>query len=260
MSSAPSQEEKVHAAAPEAVSAAIEAAEGAPAPSAATAPADSEILYIQLGDLGQQPALTRFVIEAQPEAAEFYAEQWLLGPDGNARFDAGIDIPLPKDVEIKPGELVKVDLKVRARCFNLFWNWGASPGVPRLPPVGQPTGYWLVPRSSIAQMAKAPNWADGSVGRSQRTLHMPNAPGLMDPGYTGPVIVQIMNLGMEIVQLKRGEAVVQIASPMLAATEYCSCAPGSALAELAFKPTARGAGGFGSTGAAGSSTAAAQAP
>lgn len=215
-------------------------------------------LYIQIGSVSQQAPVTRFVIEAQPETAEFYREQWLLGDGGNARYDAGIDIPFPKDIVIAPGELAKIDMLVRVRCLNLFWNWGASPGVPPSPPCGQPSGFWLLPRSSIAHTAKRANWADdGDVSRPQRVLSMPNAPGLIDPTYPGTLKVQLHNPGSEPVRFKRGEAVVQIASPMLAPAEYCRCMPGSALSGAVFVETARTADGFGSTGAAGSSTEAA---
>ena len=68
-----------------------------------------------------------------------------------------------------------------------------------------------------------------------------NTPGLIDAGYRGEVKVLLINHGQEPVTLSRGERIAQL---VVQRVEHVTLAP---VTELA--PTARGAGGFGSTGA-----------
>ena len=67
-----------------------------------------------------------------------------------------------------------------------------------------------------------------------------NAPGTVDADYRGEVMVILINLGAEAVTVRRGDRIAQLLiSPVLQA----------ALTEVAdLDATARGAGGFGSTG------------
>lgn len=67
-----------------------------------------------------------------------------------------------------------------------------------------------------------------------------NAPGTIDADYRGEVKVLLINLGAEAVVLRRGERIAQLVIAPVAA---------AALVEVeALDQTARGAGGFGSTG------------
>ncbi|MFN3595951.1 MAG: dUTP diphosphatase [Rubricoccaceae bacterium] len=68
-----------------------------------------------------------------------------------------------------------------------------------------------------------------------------NSPGTIDADYRGEVQVLLVNLGPEPFVVARGERVAQL---VVARYERAALAPAEALAE-----TARGAGGFGSTGA-----------
>lgn len=75
---------------------------------------------------------------------------------------------------------------------------------------------------------------------ARRGLMLPNAPGTIDADYRGEVLVLLLNAGDEPVTLSHGERIAQLV-----------VAPVSrALFELAesLDDTARGAGGFGSTG------------
>ena len=69
-----------------------------------------------------------------------------------------------------------------------------------------------------------------------------NSPGTVDADYRGEVKVILINLGAEDVTIRRGDRIAQmIVAPVVQAT----------LSEVAsLDETARGAGGFGSTGAA----------
>ncbi len=69
-----------------------------------------------------------------------------------------------------------------------------------------------------------------------------NAPGTVDADYRGEVMVILINLGAEAVTVRRGDRIAQLLiSPVVQAD----------LAEVAdLDATARGAGGFGSTGEA----------
>ncbi|HTO11703.1 MAG TPA: dUTP diphosphatase [Candidatus Binatia bacterium] len=67
-----------------------------------------------------------------------------------------------------------------------------------------------------------------------------NTPGLIDAGYRGEVKALLINHGQEPVTLSRGDRIAQL---VVQRVEHVTLAPVRALA-----PSARGAGGFGSTG------------
>lgn len=73
-------------------------------------------------------------------------------------------------------------------------------------------------------------------------ITLPNSPGTIDPDYRGEVRVIMQNLGKDSVTLERGERIAQL---VFARFET----PGVTLVE-AVSETARGEGGFGSTGTA----------
>ena len=106
-----------------------------------------------------------------------------------------------------------------------------APGARHLVPTGLrvaiPTGYagLVLPRSGLAL-------------RSGVTVL--NAPGLIDSGYRGEVGVLLVNLGAEAVTITRGERIAQL---LIQAVERATLVEVRALGA-----TARGAGGFGSTG------------
>jgi dUTP pyrophosphatase len=152
----------------------------------------------------------------------------------NTRLDSGVDLPAPEDVVVGPGEVVKVNLGVRAVCLRQY-VWGAPPGA------GLPWAYRLVPRSSI----------------SKTPLMVANSEGIIDLGYRGPLIAAVRNVSGEAYVIKAGEALFQLVSPDLAPPEYeVLSADDPRTAEyFGAGATERGAGGFGSTGAAGSAAA-----
>jgi dUTP pyrophosphatase len=78
-------------------------------------------------------------------------------------------------------------------------------------------------------------------GRALREgLALVNAPGTLDADYRGEVMVLVVNLGRDPVTIRRGERVAQLVVCPVARVEVTE------IAEL--DATARGHGGFGSTG------------
>jgi dUTP pyrophosphatase len=132
----------------------------------------------------------------------------------------------------------QVSLPTRARDgdagLDLAANIDATvgPGERALVPTGLavaiPEGHagLVLPRSGLA---------------SRLGLTLANAPGLIDPGYRGEVTVAVVNLDPRAaVEIRRGDRIAQ-----LVVVPFASVEPED-IDEL--PETARGAGGFGSTG------------
>ena len=144
------------------------------------------------------------------------------------RLPHGTDLPLPAyETEGAAG----LDLRAAiAEGFSL------APGERALVPTGLamqlPTGFegQVRPRSGLA------------VKHGVTVL---NAPGTVDSDYRGEVKVPLINLGQEPFAIARGDRIAQmVIAPVTRAV----------LTEVAgLDATARGAGGFGSTGVAGGS-------
>jgi dUTP pyrophosphatase len=107
-----------------------------------------------------------------------------------------------------------------------------KPGARALVPTGIalaiPAGFagFVLPRSGLAL---------------RHGLSLLNTPGLIDAGYRGEIKVLLVNHGEAAVSLERGDRVAQI---VVQRVERVALAPVAVLPE-----SARGAGGFGSTGA-----------
>ena len=106
-----------------------------------------------------------------------------------------------------------------------------KPGEPNLVPTGIfmefPPGYeaQIRPRSGLAL---------------KHALTIPNSPGTIDAGYRGEVAIIMLNDGKEHFAIKRGDRIAQMVINKLPEVEIV------AVDELS--DTARGKGGFGSTG------------
>jgi dUTP pyrophosphatase len=107
-----------------------------------------------------------------------------------------------------------------------------APGARALVPTGfaldVPAGYEVQvrPRSGLAHRAG---------------VTILNAPGTIDSDYRGPVGVVLVNLGSEPHTIRRGDRIAQLIVAPVVQAEFRE--------SLALGETARGAGGFGSTGA-----------
>jgi len=117
---------------------------------------------------------------------------------------------------------------LRAAVEGDLW---LAPGARRLVPTGLrleiPPGFegQVRPRSGLAL---------------QQGLTLPNAPGTIDSDYRGEVQVILANLSSRPVRIRRGQRIAQLVIAPVAQARFEEVA--------AVDPTARGAGGFGSTG------------
>lgn len=163
----------------------------------------------------------RFYLLPAEDARELYAPQ---RGDAALRGDTGVDLRWPADIELAPGEKRVVGLGVRVAylCEDC----------------GDASAFWLAPRSSLG---------------TKTDLQLANGLGLIDRGYRGEVRAVVRNLGGEPYAGKKGDALLQLAAPDLGPARYTVCVAGGAYAARLFADgaTERGAGGFGSTGAAG---------
>jgi len=132
-------------------------------------------------------------------------------------------LPLPEPAS--PGS-AGVDLRAA-----IPEDWVLGPGERRLVPTGLvleiEAGFeaQVRPRSGLAL---------------RHGLVVPNAPGTIDSDYRGEVAVILMNLGAEPVTLRRGDRIAQLVVAPVTRVEWEEVA--------ALAATARGGGGFGSSG------------
>jgi dUTP pyrophosphatase len=121
--------------------------------------------------------------------------------------DAGLDLQANANRKIGPGERVMVPTGLA---------------------VAIPPGHagLVLPRSGLA---------------SRQGLTLANAPGLIDAGYRGEIIVAVVNLDpVEPVEIRRGDRIAQLLVVPFAEVEPVEVAQ--------LPPSRRGDGGFGSTG------------
>jgi dUTP diphosphatase len=135
-----------------------------------------------------------------------------------------LDRELPLPAYARPGD-AGLDLRA-SESVKL------EPGERRLVPTGLaiaiPEGHagLVLPRSGLAM---------------QKGVTVLNAPGLIDSGYRGEVKVLLINHGPAVVAIERGERIAQLVIQAVARAR---------LVEVERLPdSARGEGGFGSTGA-----------
>ena len=159
-----------------------------------------------------------FLVADSPESRGLYND---IAMPGGPRGDSGIDLRFAEDILISPMSLVQgmpciVDLKVRVRCIA---NGEFAP-------------FQILPRSSIG---KTP-------------LGFANNVGVIDRGYQGSLKVALRNYSNEDWLCRRGDALFQLVRPDLAPALVTVVGED----HPAFvEATERGAGGFGSTGVAG---------
>jgi len=105
-----------------------------------------------------------------------------------------------------------------------------EPGLPLLVPTGLtievPPGFeaQVRPRSGLAL---------------KHAITLPNAPGTIDPGYRGEIRVILLNLGREPYTIHAGDRIAQMIVARYEPVEWL---------ERDLADSARGAGGFGSSG------------
>ena len=121
---------------------------------------------------------------------------------------SGLDLYCPQDIVVKPGETVKIDLKIQCEAFNKIGN----------------VSYYLYPRSSIV---KTP-------------LRLSNSVGIIDAGYRGNIMAFVDNIKTYEYTIETGQRLFQICSGDLSPLTF--------KVVDSLSDTSRGTGGFGSTG------------
>ena len=126
----------------------------------------------------------------------------------NHKTDSGYDLFCPETIIVPPNALGHT-IDFQIRC---------SPQFEKI------SGYSLEPRSSI----------------SKTPLRMSNSRGIIDHGYRGNIMAKVDNLSSEPFEIKKGERLFQLLMPSLE--------PFTVSFVDQLDETARGTGGFGSTG------------
>jgi len=134
-----------------------------------------------------------------------------------------LDGELPAPAHAHPGD-GGVDLRAAAPARL---EPGERARVPTGVAVAIPEGHagLVVPRSGLA---------------NRHGIGVVNAPGLIDSGYRGEIAVILVNHGSESVEVERGDRIAQLVVIPVVDQEFVE------VDEL--PPSARGEGGFGSTG------------
>jgi hypothetical protein len=189
--------------------------------------------------LGSRPFSAHFVLSpTRPEYTALYPTAYHSG-----QLDSGVDIPTPEEVTIPGGgAAVKINLGVRALCVQQRCD--VDPIVEMLQNNHFPSdidspylsAFRLVPRSSIC---KTP-------------LMLANSEGIIDVGYRGPLVAAVRNLSAEPFTIPKGLALFQVVAPDLSPPSLeMVCGDHPKYSHYFGGATARGEGGFGSTGTAG---------
>lgn len=137
-------------------------------------------------------------------------------------FDAGVPLP-----SYETAGAAGADLRANLPGGSVR----LAPGERALVPTGLkleiPEGYevQIRPRSGLAL---------------KQGLTLPNTPGTIDSDYRGPLGVIVLNAGQEVIEIAHGQRIAQMVVAPVVRAEFLEV---SELGE-----TARGAGGFGSTG------------
>lgn len=102
-------------------------------------------------------------------------------------------------------------------------------------PVRVPTGFAIALPDGVEAQVRARS------GLALKGIIVANAPGTVDSDYRGPLDVILANLGPESFSIKRGDRIAQLVIATIAVSAEVS-------EEEFDSTTARGEGGFGSTG------------
>jgi dUTP pyrophosphatase len=124
--------------------------------------------------------------------------------------NSGFDLCLPSEFTFPPHKTVWVNFLITAR---------------NLTDMHEPSGFWLLPRSSI----------------SKTPLRMANSIGLIDADYRGCLIAALENTGDTAYTAPKGARLVQVAQADLKPFRV-------EWTEVQHSPTLRGMSGFGSSG------------
>lgn len=147
---------------------------------------------------------------------------WEATAGANARGDSGVDLRAPVDVVIDAHTACLLDFKIKAACVCKV--------------CGAAWAFMLAPRSSLG--TKTP-------------LIQANSVGIIDAGYRGALKVPVLNLGGNSFSVKTGTAYFQLLAHDLRPMSGRLADEHEKNRYFSAGATARGTGGFGSTGPGG---------
>ena len=170
-----------------------------------------------------------YTLELFPTSEESYAMYlgWLGGRE-SVELDgenAGFDLATAKEQQVlHGGTATLLDLGVKARMWRCWRNY---PTDPHSKEYKAPSHFWLAPRSSI--------WKNG--------VRQANSIGVIDRSYRGVLMGAVLTNNIYDVTIPTNTRLFQIIAPDMGHISRVVLKP---LSEL--DSTARGEGGFGSTG------------
>ena len=150
---------------------------------------------------------------------ETYSEAVRVHNRNQTHSNAGFDLFCPEEVKVYGFSTEKIDQGVKGAME--FFDAGTSVGL------GKPVGYFMYPRSSTG---------------SKTPLRLANSIGVIDSGYRGNYIAVFDNWKQDSFKVERLQRLVQICSPNITYPMKVN------IVDDLGEATARGEGGFGSTG------------
>ncbi len=150
------------------------------------------------------PSYTLELLPTTSDAASFYKTE------ARTNDNAGFDLFVPEAVTFQPGEKKLVSMRVKIKV--------SVKG-------GDCVHYWMPPRSSI----------------SKTGLLLLNSIGVIDRTYRGELMAFLWNTTDKVVEVKKGDRVVQVVAPDMGHIEQVALVD-------SLDETVRGEGGFGSSG------------
>ncbi len=128
--------------------------------------------------------------------------------------ESGLDLVTPQTITV-PGNAIGFKIKLGLMCEPSFED-------------GLIRGFYLYPRSSMA---------------SKTTLRLANSVGIIDSSYRGEIMAVVDNISDEDFKIEQGIRLFQLCSPDLSPIKFELLDEEDDLSD-----TARGSGGFGSSG------------
>lgn len=153
--------------------------------------------------------------------------------------------PVVRFVKLRTGAVAPAQMTAGAAGFDLAA--ALDDEVVTLPPGGRarvPTGLALaIPPGYEGQVRPRSGWA------ARAGVTVLNAPGTIDADYRGELQVLLVNLGQESVEIRHGDRIAQLViAPVVQPSFECVFGFDDASSEPEDGGSARGSGGFGSTG------------
>jgi dUTP pyrophosphatase len=163
----------------------------------------------------------KFLIQIDDSTNSDFLQEKYRNHSAKHKDDSGLDLFIPEDTIIYPGETKLVDLGIKCQLRSIepcIWKWLKNKSVYRY------HSYNMYPRSSI----------------SKTQLLLANSVGLCDAGYLGNLKAALYNKSDNLCHLKQGERYVQLSRSDLGTIKF-------EIVE-SLRSSERGTGGFGSTG------------